>query len=1039
MNGMIAWWARNPIAANLLMVGIILAGLLGYQRMEREFFPTIRVTVAEVTVAWPGAAPQEVEEQIVLRIEEALTDMDGIDRLYATAQEGFAGVWVDGKPRVDRTQFINDVKARIDSISSFPRDIEPPRVREIVAREEMIRIAVHGDAGERSLKRIAEQLRDEVALLPGISVVNLFGTRREEVSIELSEDAMRRFGVSFDEVAAAIRGSSINLSSGRVRTDTGDVQLSARNQADNQADFENIVVRQSDDGALIRVRDVARVIDGFEDEEILATLNGEPAALVQVMTAEQSDVVAASRAVREWLPEARQRMPRGVELTLWWDTADVYNSRIETIGRSAVSGLALVCLILLLTLRPRVALWVSVGIATAYAGAFVFLPDNGVSINMISTFAFLLVLGIVVDDAIIVGESIYRTGKTTPDTVEAAILGTQLVAKPVVFAVLTTIIAFMPWLFLSGESAQITRQISLIILFALSFSLVEALFILPAHLSQMKPRSDRNRFFRFQHRIEHSLTTFADRVYRGWVTAALRHHYLTAAIFIAVFMISVGFVSSGWLKFSFMPDIEGDQIIVNVDMADGAPYSRALEVLDQLQRAEKALVEEVDAMEGGGGLVENWYTRSRRDSVIAIVKLVPPEDRQLTAKEAAERLRELVGDIPDADAITVNHSLGGFEPDIEYSVSHDDLDVLRAAVRELKEKLRSYDALYDVRDNLQAASEELRFSLRPGAAQLGLTLADVSRQVRQAYYGEEAQRLAREGSDVKVMVRYPRETRRSLDSLGDFRVRLPDGREVPLLAVAEIEHQPGINRIDRRERKRAAVVSAEMVGEVRHDIHKDLEENFFDDWKRRHPGVILGAIGQAEGEQEFIQEVTALYAIALFAMYALIAVAFKSYWHPLVVMTAIPFGFMGAVYGHLLFGVPMALFSYFGIGAAAGVVVNDNLVLLSAVNRYREQGMAAYEAVIEAGVTRFRPILLTSVTTFVGLVPMMAERSIQAQFLIPTVISLAFGVLFTTFVTLLLVPALYAIGEDLAASWQRLRGRRQDGSGTEPAAAGAGD
>lgn len=1028
MNGIVAWWVRNGVAANLLMFCIFVAGAMSFGHMSREVFPAIRTSHVEINVSWPGASPQEMEEQVVMRIEAALTDMEGIDRVQAYAGESYAAIWVVALPGVESTQFMNDVKTRVDSISSLPRDIEPPSVTEVVFRDEMMRIAVSSDQlSEKELKDLAEQVRDEVSLLPNISLVELFGARQEEVSIELSEESLRRYNLTFDEVAQAIRGTSVSLSSGSVRTNTGDVQLRARNLAENDVDFANIVVRQSEDGGVVRVGDVARVIDGFEEEDIYATLNGEPAVLVQILTNENPDVVAASQAVNAWLDEARLRMPEGVNLTLWWDTADIYKSRMSTISRSALSGLLLVCIVLLLTLRPKVAAWVTVGIATAYAGAFILLPMNDVTINFISTFSFLLVLGIVVDDAIVVGESIHRTSSEQGGGMNSAIVGTQLVLKPVFFAVITSMIAFAPWLFITSDDAQLVRQISVIVICALTFSLIEAFFILPSHLSNLKERESKNWLSRTQHKVEHSIVTFAEGPFQKILHKVLDHRFTTLSVFVVFLAISFALMSTGWLRFTFMPDIESDEVFVTVELPDGTPYSRSLEVLEQLQIAERQLVEEVQQMAAESGesskLIENWYTRSRRDNVLAIIQLVPPEERTYSAKQAADRLRELVGDIPDADRVSYQYTLNGWSPDIEYSVSHQDLDTLQAAVAALKQQLSTYDTLYEIRDSLQAATEELRFKLLPGAENLGLTLAEVSRQVRQAYYGEEVQRLARDGDDVRVMVRYPEATRNSISSLQDFRLRLPDGREVPLFSVAEVEYFPGINQIERRERLRSVVVSSMMTGDDRSQIDEDLEENFFPEWEKQFPGVVRGAVGQAEGQAQFMAELSSLYIVALFAIYALIAIAFKSYWHPLLVMTAIPFGFMGAIYGHLLWGMSLNLFSYFGIGAAAGVVVNDNLVLLDAVHRNRDRGLGIVESVVDAAVTRFRPILLTSVTTFVGLVPMMMERSIQAQFLIPTVVSLAFGVLAATFVTLLLVPALYVIGENGIERSRRLKSR----------------
>lgn len=1027
MNRLIAWWARNPVAANLMMFGIIITGLISFSKMEREVWPTFRVNWVEITVAWPGASPQEVEEQIIIRIEESLADLDNVKRVRSIAGDSFAQILIEASRQVNMDRFLNDVKLRVDGISTLPSDIEPPRVREILTRNEAIRIAVSGDVDERTLKRTAEKVRDEVALLPGISIVEIFGARDEEVSIELSEEAMRRYGLNFDEVARAVRASSVNLSSGTVRTETGDVQLRARNLADSRADFERIVVRQTADGGTIRVGDIAHVIDGFVDQELEASLNGQRAMLVQVMTSETMNIVTMSESVKAYLKDAQARMPEGVTLTLYADESKAYYDRMQTISKSAFYGLLLVLAVLLLSLRPKVAMWVTVGIATAYAGAFIILPGQDVSLNFLSLFAFLLVIGVVVDDAIVVGESVHEETEKTGGGLDAAILGTQLVAKPVIYAVATTMVVFAPWLFLSGLEVEFTRHISIIVIAALSFSLIEALFILPAHLAKMKRREKMGRFGRMQKHIADQITEFAHKRYRPMLVAAVRRRGLTASIFLAAFLIAVGFVSSGWLRFSFMPEVESEQISVDVTLPEGTPYSRAQEILVQLQGAESRLEAEVNAASGGEGkLIENWYTRASPGSVLALVRLTPAEQREMSAKEAADRLRTLIGDIPDAESLKVNYTLNDNGPDLEFSVNHADLDILRNAVAELRGRLDSYSSVFNVRDSLQSAMDEVRFRLKPGAAELGVTLADLTRQVRQAYYGEEVQRLPREGNDVKVFVRYPREMRRSLDSLSDFRLRTTDGREIPLLAVADIEYAPSIRRIDRRERQRSAVVSAELADESRKEIMEDLEKNFFPEWEKRWPGISRGNIGQAEGEAEFMAEILGLEIIALFVMYALIAIAFRSYFLPLLVMTAIPFGFMGAVLGHLVFDMPMALFSYFGLAAAAGVVVNDNLVLVDYIGRLRERGEGVFDSLVDAGVARFRPILLTSITTFVGLIPMMAERSTQAQFLKPTVVALAFGVFLATFVTLFLVPALYALGEDFKRFLTRMwTGRKQ--------------
>lgn len=1016
LNKMIEWFARNTVAANLLMVGILLAGALGFMKMEREIFPTIPFNGLQVEVKWLGASPQDVEEQIVVRIEEAVSDLDNIDWVRSFASEGQASISIRTNQSVDMTQFIADVKNRVDGISSFPTDIEQPRVFQWVNRNEYIRIAVGGDMTEKELKRLAEDLRREVAKLEAISLVELFGVRNEEISIEVSENELRRYGLTIEEVANRIRNTSLNLASGTVRTESGEYKLGIRNLADTEEDFGNIIIRQTPEGGIIRVSDVATVVDGFVDQPILATMNGKPAVLIQVLTTDRMNITKASDSVNAWLEERQKTLPENVELTLWNDEADTFRSRINTIGWAAFQGLLLVLVVLLLTLRPKVAIWVTVGIATAYAGAFVFLDAAGVSLNMLSTFAFLLVLGIVVDDAIVVGESIHAESHKSGGGITAAVLGTQLVAKPVIFAVLTTIIAFMPWLFLDGETSSFTLHITWVVILALSFSLVESLFILPAHLSKMKPRTEFGFFGRMQKKVADGIIHVAENQYRGLGEWAVRNRWLTFTSFLAVLIITfAGIVGPGYVKQAFNPVIESEEINVTVTMPDGNSYERSLEILAQMQGAQAQLIAEAEERTGEeGSLIENWYTRSRRDSVIAILKLTPPEIRgQVSAKEIALRLADLIGEVPDAEEVNVRYTLDDVDPGIDFSVRHKDLDVLRDAVAALEAQLRTYDAVYGVRNNLQNASEEIRFNLKPGAEQLGLTLADVSRQVRQAYFGLEAQRLPRDGQDVRVYVRYPKAERESIESLEQFRVRTADGREVPLLSVAEVEFAPGISRIVRRDQSRSARVSGDLKDEVRGDIMKDLNENFWEGWEARFPGVERGAIGQAEGERRFFQDLSTLYLTAFFVMYMMLAIAFKSYWQPVLFLIAIPFAYVGAVIGHLLLGEVMAIFSFFGIAAAAGVVINDNLVLVDYCNRLRERGMDGPTAIVEAGVKRFRPILLTTVTTIVGLIPMMLEQSTQAAFLQPIVIALAFGVGVAFFVTLMLVPALYMCGIDI--------------------------
>ncbi len=1021
-RGIIAWWANNAVAANLLMLAAFIVGFIGYVMMERETFPTVGFNGATIRVSWPGASPRDVEEQIILRLEEAVADLEGVEEISAFAREGYGSVSVEARRDIDMSDFINDLSLRVDGVNNLPPSAFRPTVTQWESQEWYMGVAIHGDIDLLELKRIADQVRDEMANLPGGSRATAFGILGEEVSIELSEEAMRRYGLTFDEVARAIRGSSVNSSAGRVRTETGDVQLNSRSLADTANDFESIIVRQEPGGATIRVGDVARVIDGFVDANLEATFQGESAAIVALVATENNmNVVRTARAVNEYIEEAEGRFPEGVSFSIWWDGSKIYTDRMTTIATSAFVGLALVFITLILFLRPMVAFWVTIGIATAFAGTFALLLPMGVSLNMLSLFAFLLVVGIVVDDAIIVGENIHNMVERGERGVTAAILGTQLVAKPVVFAVITSMMAFAPWMLLSGPEVNFTRQISLVVIAALTFSLIESLLILPAHLAHMKPqrkhRGAMGGLMAVQRGFASTLVGFSRRLYRPVIETAIRARYATFTLFVAMFVVTIAAMNMGYVRFAFMPEVENEFIQANISMPDGTPWNRVLEVREQFQNAQDALAEEyIERYGAEQPLVETRNAIASNTQVQAWIGLAPPEVRPggVSTREVTERLTELLGPIPDAEDVRLAFTMNQSGPELAFALFSSNEDDLRAAADDLENQLRTYGSVFNVRDNFSSSTDEALFTLQPGAEALGLTLQEVVRQVGQAYFGELVQRLPRAGDDVEVRVRYPTDARRSLDTVYDLRIRLPDGREVPFSSVAEVEFAPGVSTIRRLERQRSATVTAEVEGDEAGQIRENLDETFWAEWSQRHPGVTRELTGDSQGEQEFLAEIMVLQIIMFFAMYFLLAVAFKSYFQPILVMTAIPFALVGAVIGHYLYDIPLALFSFFGVGAAAGVVINDNLVLIDYVNRLRARGVNAFRALVSAGVTRFRPILLTSVTTYLGVLPMIAERSTQAQFLKPMVIALAFAVLFALLLTLVLVPALYAIGSDIA-------------------------
>ncbi|MBI1364959.1 MAG: AcrB/AcrD/AcrF family protein [Alphaproteobacteria bacterium] len=1016
MNALIAWWARNGVASNLLMIAIIITGVLSFSRIQREVFPSASFNDALVSVVWPGASPREIEQQIILRIEEAVSDVDGIDHVEATAREGRAQVTVYGKDNIDTTRFLNDIKNRVDGISTLPPDSYPPVVQQLRNQNMAIAVALYGDLDEKELNRLALKLRDEVSQLPnGSPLVELWGDRREQVSIEISEEAMRRYGLTFDDIARAVRGSSLNLAGGEVRTDTGNVQVATRNLADTESDFEKIVVRQLPDGSVIHVGDVAKVIDGFEDVKQKREMNGKPSITIAVMAPETLNIVELSKSVNNWVKKKNKELAGKATLTVWFDTADLYYARMHLVSSNAISGLVLVLIILLLFLRPVVAFWVTGGILVSVVGAFIFMPATGVSLNMLSLFAFLLVVGILCDDAIVVGENIHNEVEAGGKGVDAAIVGTQLVAKPVLFAVLTTIIAFLPWLFMSGGTSQFTKHISLTIVYALSFSLIEAFFILPSHLAHLKKQYKEGVIYRLQSFFADGIVTVAHKIYKPMIEMALHAKYFTVAIFLGAFAVAVALLAQGWVGFKFMPEVQGTFISLSVRLPEGAPFSRSLQIFDSVHDAAYKMKKELGKVKDGEDYVKNIYVRANEGEVTSYVTIVDSDKRKESTEQIAQRFRDTLGDIPDAEEINVNYTISDNGPDLSFGVDSDSLEDLRLATLDIQNYIRTLPGVYDVRNSLQAATPELRLELKPGAERFGLTLADVARQVRQAFYGEEAQRLPRNGQDVRVMIRYPESARTSLASIDTMRIRTADGREVPLSAVADAHFEPSYKRIERRDRRRTAMVTGYVRDGVdRAALTKAFYDKFVPEWRQRHPNVSLSQRGDQEEQAKFVVEFLTLYAVAIFAMYMLIAIGFGSYWEPILIMSAIPFGFMGAAFGHFLLHLDFALFSFFGVGAAAGVVVNDNLVLLDYVNRLRKQGEGAFSALVKAGVGRFRPIFLTSVTTFFGLAPMMLARSTDAQFLMPTVVALAWGVFFALFVTWFFVPCMYAVGVDIA-------------------------
>jgi multidrug efflux pump subunit AcrB len=1051
MTGFIPWFARNGVAANLLMLLVILAGGFSLSsKIRKEVFPEISVDMITITVPYLGAAPEEVEEAVCSRIEERVADLESVKRVRSTAAEGVGTVIVELLEDVDAREALDDVKARVDAIDTFPEETEKPIIQEAVIRRQVLAIAISGDADERTLRVLGEQVRDELAALDGITQVELAAVRPYEISIEVSEVDLRRHGLTFDQVAQAVRRSSLDLPGGSVKTDGGEILLRTEGQAYRAREFADLVLLTRPDGTRLTLGQVATVIDGFEDSDEAARFDGHPAVLVQVYRVGDQDVTEVAALAKQYVAEAQASLPEGVSLTVWQDDTKLLKSRMDTLMKNGRNGLILVLLVLTLFLRLRLAFWVSLGILVSFTGAFWLMGPLDLSINMISLFAFIIVLGIVVDDAIVVGENIYRHIQMGKDGLTAAIDGVEEVAVPVVFSILTTIAAFGPLLLVGGNTAKIMRNIPLIVIATLIFSLVEALLILPSHLRHLdrRPRLIAP-LLAFFDRVQQPTVRFLDwlvqRGYRPALARALEYRYATVAVALAILILTVGMVAGGRIKFSFFPPAEADNMVAFLTLPQGTPVDKTTAILRHIEDSARELERQV-AEEGepeafrhvlstvGDQPYRDRQSRFQFRSRVASshlaeinIELAPAEERQVTATELTRRWREITGRVPDAVELVFVSSLFSTGEAINIQLAGPDLDDLRQASDELAEALAQYPGVEDIADSFRSGKQEVKLEVTPEAESLGITLGDLARQVRQAFYGEEAQRIQRGREEIKVMVRYPEDERRSLANLEQMRIRTPSGDEVPFSVAGRMDIGRGFSTIVRTDRKRTVNVTADVdleqanANEILAAVQRDVLPRLLADYR----GLTYSLEGEQQQQRETLAGLKQSFLLALFLIYALLAVPFGSYLQPAIVMSAVPFGIIGAVAGHVLMGFNLTVLSMFGIVALTGVVVNDSLVLVDFINRSYRAGTPLKTAIREAGEKRFRPILLTSLTTFAGLTPLLLEKSLQAQFLIPMATSLAFGVLFATVIILILVPVAYFILEDVKALGARLFGVRE--------------
>ncbi len=1032
--------AENHVAANILMFFFLIGGLVLLPTIKQEIFPEISLDVIKIEVLYPGAAPEEVEDGIILAIEEAISGINGIREVHSIASEGVGDVFVIVKEGEDADRVLQDVKNAVDRITTFPEDAEEPTISKLLNRHEVISVVVYGNVDEWTLRHYAEEVEKDLLAKPDITQVQLAGVRNYEVSIELTEAARRKYGLTFDDIAGIVRSASLDLPGGRLKTKSGEILLRTKGKRYYASAYKDIVVITSQNGTRLRLGDIANVKDTFEDTDTFALFDGKPAAIVKVFRVGDQKPIEISKTVREYVKEKSKVLPPSIKLAIWNDTSKILKSRIDLLLKNAFLGLILVIIILGLFLEIRLAFWVMLGIPVSFLGTFLLMPLLDLSINMISLFAFIMALGIVVDDAIVVGESIFARRKYVENATQAAIYGTFEIAKPIIFSVLTTVAAFLPLLFVGGLVGKFIKVIPMIVISTLLISLSESLFVLPAHLSMTLDRPKGWLLQKFElPRIWFSarLESFINGPYKSFLKLALNHCYSTIAAGIAILLLSLGLIQGGIVKFRFMPVVEAEHVDVHIKLPVGTSVEKTnvvrkyveekgLEAINELEQAHPGckILDHVFTLVGGfvgqtGPVTVGQATGSNLAEISML--LTPGENRCVTATDVLRVWRKKVGQIPGVESITYQANLVHMGANIDIQLAHENMEILKEATEKLKEELATYPGLSDIDDTYSAGKTEFKIRLKPKARLLGITERELGREIRGAFYGAEALRIQRGRNEVRVMVRYPKEARQSIWDLENLRVKTPRGGEVPLKEVAVIEPGKGYNIINRVDRKRVVDVTASVDAKVANadEIIADLKENFLPKLMSEYPGLTYSIEGEGKEEAESMSSMKQGFILALFGIYSLLAIPFRSYIQPLIIMLAIPFGIVGAILGHLIMGKELSIMSMFGLVALSGVVVNDSLLLIDYANVKCQEGMDKLDAIISAGVRRFRPILLTSLTTFFGLMPLILERSIQAKFLIPMAISLGFGILFATGITLILIPCFYLVIEKFKAYFIR--------------------
>ena len=1027
---MIAWFAKNDVAANILFFVIIISGIyVATTQIPIDLFPEIEQRNVQVSMVLPGASPQETEEGITIKIEEAIQDLEGIRQITSQSREGSASVTVEVQEGYDVREVLDEIKIRVDGVNNFPVDAESLLVQVPQWRRDAIGVVLYGNYDNLTLRRVADDVRDEIAGLSDITQVEVSNVLPFEISIEIAEWALRQYDISLEEVATVLRQNSTDVSAGNLKTEGGDIFIRSRGQAYRASDFETIPVITTQDGTMITLGDIATIRDEFEETPLRTRFNGVPAIEIEVFRSGEESIIDVTTAVRNYIEQKSLDMPDGLTIDFWRDRSEPIKARLETLTKSAWQGLGLVIIMLALFLRPSVAFWVCLGIPMSFMGAFLFMPLFDVTLNLMSLFAFILVLGIVVDDAIVTGENVYSHLQKGEEPLSAAIKGTQEVAVPVTFGILTTAAAFLPLAFQTGRGSWYAA-IPLVVIPVLLFSLIESKFILPAHLKHVKIRNNENssRLTKIQQKIANSLEVMIEKVYQPVLAQAMRWRYATWTAMFASLIIIIGTIAAGHTKFVFFPSVQSEVATATLVMPAGTAFESTDRIVSAMTMHAKDLQEEFRDAETGESVIRNVYSISGgRNSTTGRVQIdmIPPESRtvDVTTREVVNQWRERVGQVAGAEQLNYRAEIGGWGgAPISIELKGRNTDALNTLSEGLKLQLAKYAAVTDIEDSLSDGKEELQLELKPEARLLGLSLNQVARQVRQAVFGFEVQRVQRGREEVRVMVRYPLEARQSIETLEQMMIRIGPNQEVPLWQVANVFPGLSPDSILRVDRQRTISVSADfdkqagdltlVLGEVSEWLSQQINT---------YPGTTFEMAGEARDQEESTNSLM-VGAIGLtILIYILLAIPFKSYSQPIIVMSVIPFGLVGAVIGHWIMGMDLTLLSFMGMLALSGVVVNDSLVLVDYINQKRKEGVSLKEAVYTAGGRRFRPVLLTSLTTFAGLVPLLFETSTQAQFLIPMAVSLGFGILFATLITLFIVPINYLILEDVRTYLKRYK------------------